>query len=552
MVPPVRGTRGRRQPQKAHQSAEDAEALRRRVRQLEQENALLENHPRPASRRRTCDRVLAEKARELQQQRIARLTRIHKVLSGINSAIVRITDRDALLRAACQIAVENGNLAFATIAARLPDSSFSIVAAMGSEEVQAPLLGTARGNVEDGLELLRRVDGRRAPVLVNDTRSARELGLGQQFAAAGHEAIAAFPLAPSGELEYVFVLSELHVCAESRAQGVRYRLLLPRMLSKLSVRKAMATKVECGRRASVPAATPKPLSTSAWFALVSMLTTAFDVHAQEPPPPAAPPNVDTPATAAPVGPTTGGGARPPATSSVAQPPPPAYAPQYGYSHPPPYAASPPPSQDQPRPARAGFQMYLQTGLRIPFGDASDAPGDSLAARYSWQWAFDVGLGAKVTEDFYLGAYLGFSLGFEGDDTHIEALCNDDDDNLENDISCSSATARIGLEGIYSFSPGERWNPWLGYGFGGELASQSIHDRQLGHKESATSTGYTWAKLSFGADYRRAVGVTPFGELAFGRFNNTDTKVDGDSMRIAIPDRALHCWLFLGLRLVILP
>lgn len=157
--------------------------------------------------RDVTDRVQAENARELQQQRIARLTRIHKVLSGINSAIVRITDRDALLRAACQIAVEDGNLAFATIAARLPDSSFSIVAAMGSEEVQAPLLGTAGGSVEDGLELLRRVDGGRAPVLVNDTRGAGELGLGQQFASAGHEAIAAFPLAPSGELEYVFVLS---------------------------------------------------------------------------------------------------------------------------------------------------------------------------------------------------------------------------------------------------------------------------------------------------------------------------------------------------------
>lgn len=197
-------------------------------------------------------------------------------------------------------------------------------------------------------------------------------------------------------------------------------------------------------------------------------------------------------------------------------------------------------------------MYVQTGLGIPLGDASDAPGDSLAARYSWQWALDVGLGAKVTEDIYIGTYLGFSLGFEGNDSQIEALCDDDDSNLENDISCSSATARIGLEGIYSFSPDERWNPWLGYGFGGELATQSIHDRQQGRKESATSTGYTWAKLSFGADYRRAVGLTPFGELAFGRFNNTDTTVDGDSMRIAIPDRAIHYWLSFGLRLVILP
>src|SRR5690606_21355163 len=143
---------------------------------------------------------------------------------------------------------------------------------------------------------------------------------------------------------------------------------------------------------------------------------------------------------------------------------------------------------------------------------------------------------------YIGAYLGLGFGFEGNDSRIEALCDDDDDNLENDISCSSVTARIGLEGIYSFSPDERWNPWIGYGFGGELATQSIHDRQQGHKELVRSTGYTLAKLSFGADYRRAVGLTPFGELAIGRFNNTHTTIDGVSSRAAIPDRDIHYWL----------
>ena len=42
--------------QEAAQASEDVAALRRRVRQLEQENALLKT-PRPSSRRRTCDGV---------------------------------------------------------------------------------------------------------------------------------------------------------------------------------------------------------------------------------------------------------------------------------------------------------------------------------------------------------------------------------------------------------------------------------------------------------------------------------------------------------------
>ncbi len=46
--------------------------------------------------------------RRLQQERIARLSRIQAVLSGINSTIVRVRDRRELLREACRIAVQQG------------------------------------------------------------------------------------------------------------------------------------------------------------------------------------------------------------------------------------------------------------------------------------------------------------------------------------------------------------------------------------------------------------------------------------------------------------
>ncbi len=48
-------------------------------------------------------------------RQIQRLNRIHAVLSGINGAILRIRERDALLREACQIAVQRGELRFAWI-----------------------------------------------------------------------------------------------------------------------------------------------------------------------------------------------------------------------------------------------------------------------------------------------------------------------------------------------------------------------------------------------------------------------------------------------------
>lgn len=53
--------------------------------------------------------------RNQQQQRILRLTRVHAVLSGINSAIVRIHDRLELFQEACRIAVEEGKFGMAWI-----------------------------------------------------------------------------------------------------------------------------------------------------------------------------------------------------------------------------------------------------------------------------------------------------------------------------------------------------------------------------------------------------------------------------------------------------
>lgn len=53
--------------------------------------------------------------RLFEQRQIARLNRMHAVLSGINSAILRIEDRDTLLSDACRIAVTEGGFRMAWI-----------------------------------------------------------------------------------------------------------------------------------------------------------------------------------------------------------------------------------------------------------------------------------------------------------------------------------------------------------------------------------------------------------------------------------------------------
>lgn len=206
-----------------------------------------------------------------------------------------------------------------------------------------------------------------------------------------------------------------------------------------------------------------------------------------------------------------------------------------------------------RPATTGFQGAFRLGFMFPGGRATGEQSDLLGSRYSWQVPFVLDLGVKPTEHIFVGTYMGFSLGAEGNDTQIEGYCDDDDDDLENDVSCGSHTLRIGLEVQYHVMPDQRWNPWIGYGFGFISASQSIDDRQKGRSEETTASGLTYAQISGGVDFRSALGVGPFGEVSVGRFNSTRTVIDNeDTFQGPIDDRAIHYWMTIGFRMVVRP
>lgn len=218
------------------------------------------------------------------------------------------------------------------------------------------------------------------------------------------------------------------------------------------------------------------------------------------------------------------------------------------------AATRPRAEEQRNPPRTGFQMTIESGLALPFGDATSAPNDALDRRYSYQIPFNFELGGKVSETLFIGSYLGFALGAEGDDPTIEEYCEDDDDDGQNDVSCSSVSLYIGILGRYGFSPDADWNPWLSYGLGYEATHQSISDQEDGYAESTLSSGVTYLRLSAGVDYRkRSPGIGPALHLAIGRFHNSSTEVDGElAYRDVIRDPAWHLWATLGLRMVIRP
>lgn len=247
------------------------------------------------------------------------------------------------------------------------------------------------------------------------------------------------------------------------------------------------------------------------------------------------------------------------SSASAQTPPPR-SPFTGQPVAPPAAAAAKVTREAPRSsgpeARTGFQMHIVPFLAFsfPFGDATDAPGDSLGARYSWQWVpLEVGLGAKVLEPLYFGGYLNFAVGSEGSDLHTERRCEAGND-VSDDVSCSAVSVHLGVELRYTFTPAESASGWVGYGAGWTTASQSISD--AGHyEETSTVQGVDWARLSGSVDFRvsRGFGLGPFAAVSIGRYVQRRTEIRSvETFSGGIDERAFHAWLSLGLRMVIFP
>ena len=108
--------------------------------------------------------------RKNQQRKIARLNRIYAVLSGINSAIVRIRDRQDLLEEACRIAVDHGGFGLAWIGLLDPETlDVRPVAAegWGTDEMKRQI-SSARADVPEGQGLVGSAIRERQPRFIND------------------------------------------------------------------------------------------------------------------------------------------------------------------------------------------------------------------------------------------------------------------------------------------------------------------------------------------------------------------------------------------------
>ncbi len=129
---------------------------------------------------------------EAQQLKVRRLSRFHELLSGINSAIVRLRERQALFEEACRIAVRAGGFAAAWILLREPEGpALTLAAAQGlSAERALQLREALAGRASDAcVALAWRALETAATALAHDLQPA-------VVADDGHRAAIALPLMP--------------------------------------------------------------------------------------------------------------------------------------------------------------------------------------------------------------------------------------------------------------------------------------------------------------------------------------------------------------------
>jgi diguanylate cyclase (GGDEF)-like protein/PAS domain S-box-containing protein len=152
----------------------------------------------------TLQDVSEQKAAE---DRIRRLNRVHAVLSGINSLIVRVPNRDELFREACDLAVEHGNFRMAWIG--LVESEAQRVKPVASsgdvrDFFRSARLSLVEGAREAGLSevALRQMK----PAVSNDIHRDPRALLKAQYLERGIHSLCVLPLIVGGKGMGVMVL----------------------------------------------------------------------------------------------------------------------------------------------------------------------------------------------------------------------------------------------------------------------------------------------------------------------------------------------------------
>ncbi len=143
------------------------------------------------------------------EQRIRRLSRMHAMLSGIGTLIVRAANRKELFREACRLAVQTGGFSMAWIGMLDPTTQDgAMVAVFGEDQSYVPDIRiTARSGTPNSKRPGSRAVRSGEPVICNDVSSDSSVTeLRGRLLAKGHNSFACLPLVISGRSVGVLAL----------------------------------------------------------------------------------------------------------------------------------------------------------------------------------------------------------------------------------------------------------------------------------------------------------------------------------------------------------
>jgi diguanylate cyclase (GGDEF)-like protein len=157
---------------------------------------------------RTAGAVQAQQAEIASRSRdLQRVNRTLRVLSGINSLIVRARDRDELFREACRIAVDEGGFRMSLICI-VDRSAMKIVpvASAGKNEGIMTLMESIVPNEDAPRTMVARAIRDKKPVVSNDARADRHVLFGSNYSESGVCSMAVLPLIIADEATGVIAL----------------------------------------------------------------------------------------------------------------------------------------------------------------------------------------------------------------------------------------------------------------------------------------------------------------------------------------------------------
>jgi len=151
--------------------------------------------------------------RKQAELRIRRLNRTYQVLSGINSAIVHVHDRQKLFSEACRIAVEHGQFGIAWIG-EVDRATMRIIPRAWGGNVTAELLDRIGHSVataaREGMGTTGRAIRENAAIYCNDIAAELDVGVGRtEMLELGYRSLISLPLAVGGIVVGAMVLYTL-------------------------------------------------------------------------------------------------------------------------------------------------------------------------------------------------------------------------------------------------------------------------------------------------------------------------------------------------------